>query len=258
MDQRVKTLRGLEPKKSGRASYTAILEAAAGLFGQFPAKDITLSDVLSISGVSNQTLYNYFPNGRDDIALALYDRYQLTMVVDFNNHIRSFVPAPPPNDSEIIDQISACLARATFGFLRESREIQSTLVEYLQDHNLLMVATHMEELDAALAEALALHLGEHLSTGALPRIVRLAVGVVREIGLSALRHRTFDIDELESNARRMVRTLLSTGLKEQDRPSGFHVFHPHPPAPMAVLGVPISPAKKQSIRDRILKRKRRD
>ncbi|MCM2250201.1 MAG: TetR/AcrR family transcriptional regulator, partial [Geothrix sp.] len=87
MDERIRTLRTLEPKNSGRGSYLAILEAAAGLFGQFPARDITLRDILSIAGVSNQTLYNYFPGGRDDIALSLFDRFQRTMVEDFNENI---------------------------------------------------------------------------------------------------------------------------------------------------------------------------
>lgn len=119
MDERIKTLRNLEPSNSGRASYLAILEAAAGLFGQFPAEDITLRDILSISGVSNQTLYNYFPSGRDDIAIALYDRFQRTIVIHYKNNMQSInIDGEMVEDLKIVTFLSACLARAIFGFLK--------------------------------------------------------------------------------------------------------------------------------------------
>ena len=257
MDERVTSLRSLEPKNSGRASYLAILEAAAGLFGQFPAEDITLTDILGTAGVSNQTLYNYFPNGRDDVAVALYDRYQATMVEDFNHQIQFIEVDSSQGDSCLVHRLSACLARAVFGFLSESRPIQATLVEYLRQHNLLMTATHTGELEAALVRALATHLGDRMRREELPRVARLSVCIVREVGRAALRDGAFAIDQLESNARKMVRTLLATGLKEQDDPSGFHAFHSYTPAPMAILGAPISPAKRQGILERILKRKGR-
>ena len=132
MDGRIKLLRSLEPSNSGRTSYLAVLESAAGLFAQFPAKDITLRDILSISGVSNQTLYNYFPSGRDDIAIALYDRFQRTIVENFNNNIQSIKPESVQEDPEMVACLSAGLASAVFGFLKETYCLQSTLFDLNQ------------------------------------------------------------------------------------------------------------------------------
>ena len=127
MHERIRTLRSLEPVNSGRTSYLAILEAAAGLFSQFAAEDITLRDILVISGVSNQSLYNYFPGGRDDIALVLYDRFQGAMAEDFSGHIRSIKWGGPEDDAETIAYLSACLAKSVFGLLKTSCTLQSNL-----------------------------------------------------------------------------------------------------------------------------------
>jgi hypothetical protein len=54
----------------------------------------------------------------------------------------------------------------------------------------------------------------------------------------------------------MVRALLKTGLQDQDAPSGSHGFLDIATGPVAILGASLSPAKKQGILDRILKRKR--
>ncbi len=257
MNERVQTLRGLEPRNAGRGSYLAILEAAAGLFGQFPAEDITLRDILSISGVSNQTLYNYFPNGRDDVALALYDRYQQTMVEDFNHHI-SFINSDECRDSSsVINKLSACLGRAVFGSLRASYRVQAALFEYLTEHQLLSMATHTDELEEALACAMTQHLGDQIEQAELSRIVRLSVRVAREIGETALESRAFGIDPLESNARLLVRTLLKTGLKSHAGNSGEYHFRYQEPGGSAIVGAPISPMKKRTILERILKRKGR-
>ena len=257
MDERIKTLRSLEPSNSGRASYLAILEAAAGLFGQFPAKDITLRDILSISGVSNQTLYNYFPSGRDDIAIALYDRFQRTIVIHYKNNIQSINHDEIIEDSKVVTFLSACLARAIFGFLKETYTLQSTLFEYLQSHNLVLIASHADELEAAMAQELSSRYGQRFAKAELPRIVRLSVHTARGIADQAMLNKAFPIDELESNARKMVRSLLQTGLQRQDGPSGIHDFQPHASGPIAVMGATISPVKKQGILDRILKKKRR-
>ena len=257
MDERIRTLRSLEPSNSGRTSYLAILETAAGLFAQFPAQDITLRDILSISGVSNQTLYNYFPNGRDDIAIALYDRFQRTMVEDFNNNIRLINHDDIQEESTIISSLSASLARAVFGFLKETFALQSTLFTYLSIHNLVLVASHAEELEEALMRGLALHGGNHFATSELPRIVRVSVHTVRGIADEAMQNRDFSIDELESNARKMVRSLLRTGLKGQDGPSGSHAFRSDATGSFAIVGAPISSSKRRGIMERILKRKQR-
>jgi AcrR family transcriptional regulator len=257
MNERVKSLRGLEPKNAGRGSYLAILEAAAGLFRQFPVKDTTLRDILSIAGVSNQTLYNYFPGGRDDIVVTLYDRYQRSMVEEFNKHISLINFNDCHDHLAIINKVSACLVRSVFGLLRESYSIQSTLFEYLLDQHLLSVAAHTGELEEALAQVITRHLGDRFAQAELPRLIRLSVRTVREVGNNALENETFGIDQLESNARLLVRTLLYTGLRGHAGDSGDYGFRYQEPSGSAILGAPISPMKKQNILERIWKRKER-
>jgi len=257
MDERVMSLRGMEPRNAGRGSYLAILEAAAGLFGQFPVKDTTLRDILSIAGVSNQTLYNYFPGGRDDVVITLYDRYQRTMVEEFNNHISLLNFNEHQDNLTIINKVSACLGRSVFGLLRESYPIQSALFEYLRDQHLLSIATHTDELEEALTRAITQHLGDRFTQMELPRLARLSTRIVREIGNNALENKTFSIDQLESNARLLVRTLLYTELKGHGEDSGDYGFRYQEPAGSAIVGAPISPMKRRSILDRILKRKGR-
>lgn len=258
MDPRIKMLRNLEPSNSGLASYQAILEAAAGLFGEFPAQDITLRDILAISGASNQTLYNYFPNGRDDIAIALYDRFQRTMADDFNGHMRSISFAEIKDDSAIIACLSACLARSVFGFLKESYALQSSLLDYLKSHHLVFIASHAEELEEALNQAILLAFKGRFSNGERLRLVRLSVHAVRGMADNAMMNKDFPIDELESDSRKMLRSLLQTGLLGQDKASGSHAFQPYATGPIAILGAPIGPLKRQGILERILKRKRRN
>jgi AcrR family transcriptional regulator len=257
MDQRIKTLRSLEPSNSGHASYLAILEAAAGLFGQFPAKDITLRDILSISGVSNQTLYNYFPKGRDDIAIALYDRFQRTMVDNFNHTICSVKGEEVKNHLDAVAFLSACLARSVFIRLKETLALQASLLEYLNIHNLVSVACHSDELEEALARELSLRFGQYFVAAELPRLVRLSVPTVRGIADVAMLNKAFSIDVLESNARKMTRVLLQTGLQGHEGPSGIHGFSPYETGPHTIVAAPISPTKKQGILDRILKRDQR-
>jgi AcrR family transcriptional regulator len=257
MNERVKSLRGLEPKNAGRGSYLAILEAAAGLSGQFPLKDTTLRDILSIAGVSNQTLYNYFPGGRDDIVVTLFDRYQRSMVEEFNKHISLINSNEYQDHLTVINKVSACLARSVFGLLRESYPIQSALYGYLLDQHLLSVAVHTGELEDALAQVLTRHLGDRFAQLELPRLVRLSVRTVREIGNNALENETFGIDKLESNARLLVRTLLYTELKGHAGDSGDYGFRYQEPSDSVILGASISPTKKQNILERIQKRKGR-
>ncbi|MCE1204625.1 MAG: TetR/AcrR family transcriptional regulator [Holophagaceae bacterium] len=256
MHERIRALRKLEPVNSGRTSYLAILEAAAGLFSQFPAEDITLRDILAISGVSNQTLYNYFPNGRDDIAIMLFDRYQRTLVEDFNGRSQSIEWDAAASDAAIIAQISACLARSVFGFLRTTQSLQIAVHGYLRGHNLLCLASHFEELEAALLQVLSQPLRQRFAVAELPRVVRLSVHSVRGIADHALTDATFSLDHLESCARKVCRALLRTGLRDLDRPSESHGIQAYPTGSTAILGAPLSPIKRQGILDRILKRKR--
>lgn len=257
MNERVKTLRAMEPKQSGRASFQAILEAAAGLFRQFPPQEITLRDILSVAGVSNQTLYNYFPNGRDDIAIALYDRFQRTMIDDFNVNIKTLDSTTHVQSSIIIHDLSHCLVKSVFSFLKKSYDLQSALFEYLNIHGLLSIAAHTDELEEAMASMLSARFAHLFSQEEIPRLVRLSVRMVRGIADIAMTNKEFSIDGLESNARKVARTLLRTGLKGQEVPGSRPDFQAYTPAPIAIVGAPISPIKKQNILDRILKRKGR-
>jgi len=255
MHERIRTLRSLEPVNSGRTSYLAILEAAAGLFSQFAAEDITLRDILDISGVSNQSLYNYFPSGRDDIALVLYDRFQRTMAEDFSGHIRSIKWDLMEDDAEIVAYFSACLAKSVFGFLKASRPLQSNLYSYLKIHNLLGIASHSDELEAALMQAFNLPIGHRFVVEELPRVIRVSVHTVRGTADLGLMDRTFSLDKLESNARKLGRALLRTGLRDLDSPSGSHDLAADATRPVWILGAPLSPTKRQGILERIRKRR---
>lgn len=256
MDERIRGLRKLEPVNSGRISYLAILEASAGLFSQFPVEDITLREILATSGVSNQTLYNYFPNGRDDIAIILYDRFQRTMVEDFHRHSRSMEWNDTASDAAIIAQLSACLARSVFGFLGTSRPLQAALHAYLRGQNLLCLANHSKELEAALMHVCGQPFGLRFSPAELPRVVQLSVHCVRGIAALGLMEPSFSLDQLESSARKVGRTLLRTGLRDVDWPSEGQGIRAYSVGPTAILGASLSPNKKQGILDRILKRKR--
>ncbi len=219
--------------------------------------DITLRDILSISGVSNQTLYNYFPNGRDDIAIVLFDRYQTSMLEGFRHHLSQVVSEHGSNNAYTIQQISACLAHAVLGVPKDALKVQSALHDYLKAHNLLLLATHTVELEAALEEALDHRLDADYAKAKLPRLAKLAVRIVREVGTHALADPGLVTEELESNARMLVRTLLLTGDGSPERQSGGHLLRPSTPAPAGITAAPISPAKKKSILERILKRKGR-
>ena len=117
-------------------------------------------------------------------------------------------------------------------------------------------ASHSEELEAALARELALRFGNRFSASELPRIVRVCVHTVRGMADDAMTNRDFAIDDLESSARKVLRSLLNTGFQNQDGPSGSHAFQADIYGPFAIVGAPISPSRKQGILERILKRKR--
>jgi len=257
MDERIKFLRGLEPRNVGQASHLAILEAAAGLFQRFPADAITLRDILTLSGVSNQTLYNYFPAGRDDVAIALFDRFQQDAVTAFNACNSAITWDTLAETTDIVRALSASLARATIGNLRENRQLQATVLDYLRTHRLGSLSTHTQGLEEALSREIVLRCGHRFSQEELIRVVRLSVRVVREIAEVALAHPEFPLESLESKARKMLRTLLNSGLNGTDPNSGDHAFFPETPAPAAIVGAPISPAKRQTILTRIHNRSRK-
>lgn len=257
MNERIMALRRMEPKQAGRASFLAILEAAAGLFRKVPSRDITLRDILAMSGVSNQTLYNYFPQGRDDIAIALYDRFQRTIVSDFEQNIRFIERDGPAQEARMVADLAACLARSVFGFLEETRDLQASVARYLVDHGLLQEATHTEELEAALAAALDTRFGHCFVHREVPRVARLCVRLAWQIAALALADPDLCLRELESNARKVLRTVLGTGLVDRREGGSGHDFPSYTPAPVAIVGAPLSSSKLEAILGRVLKRKRK-
>jgi AcrR family transcriptional regulator len=257
MDERIRFLQGLEPRNMGLASHTAILEAAAGLFQRFPAEAITLRDILTLSGVSNQTLYNYFPAGRDDVVIALFDRFQQDVVSAFGVCNQAIPWDTLPDTEDITRALSASLARATIGNLRENRPLQAAILDYLKAHRLGSLTTHNQGLEEALSREILLRYGLRFLQEELARVVRLSARVVCEIAEVAMAHPEFPIESMESKARKMLRTLLRSGLKGGDPNSGGHEFFSDSPAPAAIVGAPISQAKRQMILARILKRKRK-
>ncbi len=255
MEDQIRFLRGLEPRNAGQASYAAILKAAAGLFQQFPADAITLRDILTLSGVSNQTLYNYFPAGRDDVAIVLFDHFQRDAVTTFNHCNRAIDWEALPDTAAITRVLSASLARATIGNLKENLRLQATVLEYLRAHRLGSPAALALGLEDALGQEILLRYGSHYSRLELPKVVRLCVRVVNDIAELAMTHPEFPLDGLESRARKLLRPLLQSGLNGEGPISGDHEALPDIPIPVAIVGVPISLARRQTILTRIFKRK---
>lgn len=256
MNDRIRFLRSLEPKQAGQMSYLAILEAAAGLFEQFPADAITLRDILTQAGVSNQTLYNYFPEGRDDVALALFDRFQradlqafhaLTAALDW-----SALAGPP----EITRALSACLARATLGNMEGSFKLQSTVHAYLRTHHRGFRAAQPDELEEALGKEIALRYGGRFPARSLPVAARLGVRIAREIADLAMAHPELPLAELESSARKLLRTLLRSGLEGAGAVSQSHELPPVRVEPVSIPSAPVSPGRRRAILDRIFRQKR--
>ena len=259
MRNRILYLRGLEPGSSGQASYVAILEAAAGLFRQVPADAITLRDILSTSGVSTQTLYNYFPSGRDDVALVLLDRFQRALLHAFEHNNQSIPWERLGGGAEILKAISASLARATFSYLKQNREMMSGLHGYLERHHLGARTALHRELEEALEREIVLRLGDQYSARELPQVVHLGAKVATSLADTAMSQPDFSIERLESLTRKLLRILLWIGLKEPggEEPRGAHSFPSYTPPPIAIVGAPISPAKQNSILERIYKRNRK-
>jgi len=254
MHERVALLRKLEPKSSGLGSYQAILEAAAGLFNQFPADDIALRDILSASGVANQTLYHSFPNGRDDIAIVLQDRFQKVILHGFGRLAETSSWGDRPDATEVNRILAACLAGAAFDYLKQNFAYLASLRRYLISHGLLHIAVHTEELEQEFSQAVQVRQAERISARELPRIVHLSARILQEMVAVALENPQYALDDLVSNTRALLRGLLQTAVKERETASaGFHVQSEAPPS-IAVPPARISGAAKESIFSRILKR----
>ncbi len=258
MHDRIISLRALEPKQAGRNSYRAILEAASGLFSQFPAVDVALRDILGTAGVANQTLYNYFPAGRDDIALVLKDRYDLDVLNEFERLLGSSDWDGGPGATQAATVLGASLAGAAFGRLRQDPFFATSLHGYLEAHALAAIAAGREDLqEALLREAQSRCPGMFLREE-LPRICHLCVHLTREMARISTEHPEYPLDRMESNARLMVRSLLQTAVREWTTSSaGFKAFR-SAESPSAVPPARISEQKRESILNRILKRKQQN
>jgi AcrR family transcriptional regulator len=258
MDARIKFLRGLEPKSVGQASYLAILEAAAGLFQQFPPEAITLRDILGLSGVSNQTLYNYFPAGRDDVVIALFDRFQQGIVLAFRAHVQALAWESHPDPHQVTRALAAALARATFGPLKDNLRLQSAVYGYLRAHRLGSPVPHTLELEETLHDQILLRYGGQFSKPKVPQTVKVGVRIVHTLAEMAATHPELSLDHLESSTRKLLRALLEAGLHGTHAASGDHAFLPDDAISTTIVGAPISPAKRETILARILKRRPRD
>lgn len=258
MHERIKALRALEPDTQGRVSYKAILEAAAGLFDQFPAEAITLKDILSTAGVSNQTLYNYFPEGRDDIALVLFDRYQRTVVHDFRNAVATAEWDAHLEDAALIKLLSACLARACFAYLKANFVLLGTLVDYLSTHRLITLATHTATLEAATARELTARFGARLPAERVPTLAKTLVFLCRGMADMGIRDPGLPLADLECQARLFCRTAIDTALKNAAAVSGGLGIHCYTPADIAVVPPRLNQQTRRGILERILNRKKRE
>lgn len=205
MDERIRFLRSLEPKNAGRGSYLAIIEAAAGLFRQFPADAITLRDIIALSGVSNQTLYNYFPAGRDDVAIALFDRLRRADEQAFRSHVQTLAWGSLTEPEAITQALAASLARATIGNLKENFLLQSTVSVYLSTHRLRTRPVHAEDLDHALQEEILRRYGSRFSKRAAAPAAQLSLHVVRGITDVAMAYPAGSLGDLESMTRKLLR-----------------------------------------------------
>jgi AcrR family transcriptional regulator len=256
MNERVAFLRRLEPKSSSLGSYQAILEAAAGLFNQFPAEDIALRDILSASGVANQTLYNHFPNGRDDIAIVLQDRYQQVIVHSFNRLAEASDWSECQDAAATSRILAACLAGAAFDYLHQNFGYLASLRRYLLAHGLLSAAIDSAELEQEFQREVQLRQADRISRPDLPRVTRISVRITLEMVAIALDNPQFPLDDLVSSTRVLLRNLLQTAVKEKDAASaGFHL-HCAAPSSIAVPPARISGAAKETIFSRILRRNR--
>lgn len=254
MDERIRFLRGLEPKHAGRGSYLAIIEAAAGLFQQFPADAITLRDIIALSGVSNQTLYNYFPAGRDDVAIALFDRLRRADEEAFRSHIQTLAWDSLTDPEAITQALAASLARATIGNLRENFQLQSTVSVYLRTHQLRTRSVHAEELDRALQEEILRRYGNRFPKHAAAPAAQPSLHVVRGVAEVAMAYPAGSLGSLESMARRLLRPILLAGLKEEGPVSGTHPISEDAPPPVAIASAPVGPSRRQAILARIFRR----
>ena len=257
MDARIKVLRSLAPRNAGLASYQAVLEAAAGLFQQFPADAITLRDILTLSGVSNQTLYNYFPAGRDDVALVLSDRLGEGVLATFKAQNLTVAWETHSEPADITRALSASLARAAFAPLKENLTLQASVFAYLKFHRLDGSRDQALQLEEAFRQEILLRYGSRIQRRAVPRVAQLCVHLALHLKELALAQPGLPLDDLESSARKVMRTLLSAALSGADPASDFHEVVPDAAALTPIASATITAATRESILSRLLKRKQR-
>lgn len=255
MHDRIISLRALEPKQAGQNSYRAILESASGLFSQFPAVDVALRDIIGTAGVANQTLYNYFPAGRDDIALVLKDRYDLDVLHSFERLLESAAWAEGSGATQAAALLGASLVGAVFGRVHQDPFFAASLHGYLETRALATIAAGREDLREALRREAQDRCPGWFTREELPRITHLCVHHAQEMARISMEHPEYPLDRMESNARLIVRSLLQTAVQEWTTSSAGFKARPSAAAPSAVPPARISEQKRVSILNRILKRK---
>lgn len=258
MHERISMLRALEPKQAGQNSYRAILEAASGLFSQFPAVDVALRDIIGTAGVANQTLYNYFPAGRDDIALVLKDRFDLDVLHAFEELLDLAPWESNAGATHASTTLGACLAGAAFGRLRQDPFFAISLHAYLETHDLTAIAGDRHDLREALCREAQTRSPGWFSREELPRICHLCVHFTEQMVKISLDRPEYPMEVMESNTRLLVRSLLQTAVQEWKSDSSGFLVRREATAPSAVPPARISDQKRESILSRILKRKQRN
>ena len=257
MHERIGMLRALEPRQAGRNSYDAILEAATGLFSQFPAVDVSLRDIIGTAGVANQTLYNYFPAGRDDVALVLKDRFDLEILRAFEELVDQARWGEGSGNARASALLGACLAAAVFDRLRRDPFYATSLHAYLEVHDLMAIGGDRQDLREAVFRGAQARSPGWFSREELSRVADLCVHLTLQVVKLSFRRPDYPLDRLESNTRLLVRSLLQTAVVDWQSDSGGTLVRRKPNDPSMGPLPRISDQKRDSILSRILKRKNR-
>ena len=159
---RIDELYALLPKReAGKASYAAILEAAELVFAGAGIESVKITDVIKKAGVGIQTLYGYFPNGKDDLVLMLWnyrDRRIKHALRNAANQMAALRQLPELMGEEVIDIPPFLLAQivvtGVLNILREKPALDASLRTHIISHNLVPVGETRTEILVTEVEAL--------------------------------------------------------------------------------------------------------
>lgn len=217
---RLQELLRLEPKKdAGKASYKALLEATESLFVSKGIQNVAIADIVKKAGVGNQTLYNYFPKAKSDLALMLYyyrRRRVKHAIRGAVNHLGILLQLPILQGRAPI-QIPAYFAarliiHAMFKVWREKPELDRELLLFMPEHSSPCMTLQSELAMDDVARAVS------IVTNLAPsdmRVVRLSIMITFGIkGIMDYAHMRYTPDMLvsqdaEESFARMVGVMLA-------------------------------------------------